>query len=150
MLEKIFGTPLENEMYRDRKGAYGVIFSTEYKIATVRTTKGNFLLGGGVENNESYEECLKRECLEEAGFQIKIKGFICKSETYTFSDSLGCYLHPIACYYIAELKEKVQNPIEPDHELEWISVEDLEDKMYLDAQIWAVKQAIDFLSSKSE
>lgn len=33
---------------------------------------GRTLLGGGVEENEGFEEALKRECLEEAGLTIEI------------------------------------------------------------------------------
>ena len=35
-------------------------------------------------------------------------------------------------------QENIQEPIEKDHILEWINVENIEEKMYVKAQGWAV------------
>ncbi|WP_461614996.1 NUDIX hydrolase [Clostridium sp. Marseille-QA1073] len=142
MREKTFGIRLENEKYKDRIGVYAIIFNSNGKAATVKTEKGYFLIGGGIKNEETHEKCLIRECLEETGYDIKIKEFICKSDRYHYSDPLNCYFHPIGYFYLANLKSKVQEPIEIDHKLEWISIKELEEKMYLEHQIWAIEQAI--------
>jgi len=142
MLEKTFGVRLENKQYRNREGVYAIIFNNDNKVATVKTLNGNFLIGGGIENEETHQECLKRECLEETGFNIDIKEFICKADTYKYADLLNCYFHPIGYFYFAELKDKVEEPKETDHQFEWISIEELKDKMYLEHQRWAINQTI--------
>lgn len=142
MREKTFGIRLENEKYKDRVGVYAIIFNNSGKVVTVKTEKGYFLIGGGIKKEETHRECLIRECLEETGYDIEIKEFICKSDSYHYSDSLNCYIHPIGYFYIANLKSKVKEPIETDHKLHWISIKELKEKMYLEHQIWAIEQAI--------
>lgn len=65
-MHKVFGTK-ENINYIDRVGVY-LVPMKEGKIGVVKTSKGYFLLGGGLGDDESYEECIKRECLEEVGY----------------------------------------------------------------------------------
>ncbi|MGL4336116.1 MAG: NUDIX domain-containing protein [Turicibacter sp.] len=88
MIEKTFGIKLENQIYLDRVGAYAIIFNEKSQVATVKTKKGNFLIGGGIETIETHEECIRRECFEETGFEVEILKFICKGELYDYSDSL--------------------------------------------------------------
>lgn len=58
---KIFGIK-ENVEYTTRIGAY-VIPVKDNKIGVIKTLKGYFLIGGGKEENETDEQCIKRECL---------------------------------------------------------------------------------------
>lgn len=51
MVTKIFGNKDENKNYYKRTGAYAIIIKNG-KVATVRTVKGNFLIGGKIENTE--------------------------------------------------------------------------------------------------
>lgn len=142
MLEKTFGVKLKDKEYRDRIGAYAVIPDKNGNVCTVKACKGNFLIGGGIEEGESHLECIKRECLEETGFDIEVRDFICKGDIFFYSDLLDCYLHQIGHYYFAELKNKLQEPTEENHTLEWIRVNEVENKMFLENQIWAVNEAI--------
>jgi len=57
--------PDKNKQYTKRPGAYGIIENDDGLIAVIKTKTGYFLPGGGIEENESPEECLARECLEE-------------------------------------------------------------------------------------
>ena len=142
MLEKTFGEKIDNVNYYDRVGAYGIVIENN-KIATVKTLKGNFLLGGKIENTESKEECIIRECLEEIGYQVEVKDFICKSDSYLLHSEIG-YFHPIGYFYMVILKEKVKKATENDHILEWINLDMASEKLYVKHQIWAVNQAINF------
>ena len=64
-MHKVFGVK-EKAEYVDRKGAY-LIPVHNNKIGVIKTDKGYFLLGGGLDKNESHEDCIKRECIEETG-----------------------------------------------------------------------------------
>ena len=55
-MHKVFGTK-ENVEYTDREGAY-LILVRDNQVGVVKTPKGFFLLGGGVENDESHIECI--------------------------------------------------------------------------------------------
>ena len=70
-MDKTFGTKDPQLNYFDRAGAY-LIDIKEGKLACVRTPKGYFLLGGGIEAGESHLDCIYRECLEEAGLAVTV------------------------------------------------------------------------------
>lgn len=126
--------------YRDRVGAYAVIFNDENKVPVVKTSTGYFLLGGGIENNETHEECIVRECLEEVGIMVKVKEFVCKGDKYHWSDTLKYYMHGIGYFYYAEIIGNSNNLTEDDHELIWLSIDECIKKLFLEHQAWAVEQ----------
>ena len=135
-MHKIFGTK-NNAVYTDREGVYLIPFHNN-KIGVIKTNKGYFFLGGGLAENESRENCIIRECIEETGYTVKIKEFICSAETYCTHPQFG-FFHPIQYYYIGELQEKVSEPIEADHELIWFTFEELKGKMFTEMQNWALE-----------
>ena len=136
-MHKIFGTK-EDFPYLDRPGAY-LIPLRGCKVGIVRTPKGYFFLGGGIEPGESHEACLARECLEETGWTVRIGPKLCSAETYTKHSDLG-YFHPIQTYYTGSLEELVTQPTEPDHTLLWIDYEQLRGKLFSEMQNWALEQ----------
>jgi len=138
-MHKIFGEK-ENVDYIDRKGAYLIVIH-EKEIGLVKTNKGLFLLGGGNKDQETDIDCLKRECLEEIGYEISVKYKLCSAEMYCVHETIG-HFHPMQTYYVGELVNKVKEKIEDDHELVWIKYDDIKDKMYLQMQRWAIGQAI--------
>ncbi len=138
-MHKIFGAK-ENVEYTTRIGAY-VIPIKENKIAVIKTRKGYFLIGGGKEENETDEQCIKRECLEETGYDITVDKKICSAEAFTHHERIG-YFHPIQTYYIGTINGQTQNSKETDHSLEWIDIKEIQNKMYAEMQNWAIKQML--------
>lgn len=136
-MHKIFGIK-EDVEYIDRVGAYLVPIRNS-KVGVVETSKGYFFLGGGAENGESHADCIKRECLEEAGYTVKIGEKICSAETYCEHPALG-YFHPIQTYYTGELIEKVFVPTDEDHHFLWLDYDYLKGKMFAEMQNWALEQ----------
>ena len=111
-MHKIFGAK-EDKEYADRMGAY-IIPVRQNEVGIVETPKGYFLLGGGLDADETDFQCIERECMEEAGYAVEIKGEVGSAETYTLHPTIG-YFHPIQTYYVGELLNKIKEPIEPDH-----------------------------------
>ncbi|MBQ7760856.1 MAG: NUDIX domain-containing protein [Clostridia bacterium] len=136
---KIFGIK-ENVKYMDREGAYIIPFNNE-KIGVVKTPRGYFLLGGGIDGNEEHEECIKRECLEETGYSVQVCEKICTAETFTYHSSLG-YFHPIQHYYFGTIIKKIQEPVESDHVFVWLDIDKAKGNMHPQMQNWAIEQAI--------
>ena len=139
-MHKVFGIQ-EDVNYIDRVGAY-LIPVKEGKVGVVRTTKGYFLLGGGVDSGESHEECIRRECLEEAGYNVSVGHKVCSAEMYYQYPTIG-YFHPIQTYYVGELLEQVSIPVEDDHECAWMDYNELKGNMYLEMQSWAIEQCME-------
>lgn len=137
-MHKVFGMK-EDKEYFDRKGAYILPFNGD-KVAVTKARKGYYLLGGGINPGETDEECILRECLEETGYAARVEAFVCSGETYCWVDSIGDY-HPMQKYYLGQLLEKKQEPVETDHFMEWVKVEDLKGKMVIEMQSWALEEA---------
>ncbi len=136
-MHKVFGIK-ENCEYFDREGAYLIVYQNG-KIGVVKTPKGYFFIGGGIENNESHFDCIKRECIEEVGYSCIIEKKLCSAETYTKHDTVG-YFHPIQTYYTGTLLDKQFTPTETDHILCFIEYEKLKGKMFSKMQNWALEQ----------
>ncbi len=145
MIEKTFGNKKTNVFYKERVGAYGVGFNNDGKIPVAMThlyngEKGYFLLGGGIENNEKHVECIKRECLEEAGLSVTPKDYICKGDYYHFIEQTKIDFHGIGYFYYMEINDVVAEPTEPDHFLVWLTIEEIREKLFLPHQVWAVEE----------
>lgn len=144
-MHRIFGTK-ENVVYFDRAGAY-LIPVREGKIGVMLTPKGYFLPGGGVEDGETLEACLRRECLEEAGALPIVEARLCSAEDYVRHPAVG-YFHPIQTYYVGELREGAAVPTEPNHSLLWFRYEEIKGKMFSPMQNWALEMAMDYYEKK--
>lgn len=136
-MHKVFGEKAPVPYY-DRKGAY-LIPVKDNKIAVVKTPKGLFFLGGGLENGETDEACIRRECLEEAGVTVTVGEKIGSAETFTTHPRLGPF-HPIQTYYAGEILKQVQAPLEKDHMLLICSFRELDGKLFAEMQNWALQE----------
>ena len=136
-MHKVFGEKAPVPYY-DRKGAY-LIPVKDNKIAVIKTPKGLFFLGGGIENGETDEACIRCECLEESGVEVTIGEKIGSAETFTTHPRLGPF-HPIQTYYAGEILKQVQAPLEKDHTLLFGSFQELDGKLFAEMQNWALQE----------
>ena len=139
-MHKVFGVKEDAEYY-DREGAY-IIPVCGNKVGVVKTPKGWFLLGGGLEKDESHIQCIERECMEEAGYTVSVGRKICSAETYCFHETIG-FFHPIQTYYVGKLISKVCERVESAHVFEWVEYEKIKGKMYFEMQSWTLDKAFE-------
>lgn len=63
--------------YDYRETCFGIV-QVDDKFLVVNKNNQYSLIGGGIEKNESFEDCLKREFLEESGYKITgIEELVC-------------------------------------------------------------------------
>ncbi|WBW94933.1 C-GCAxxG-C-C family (seleno)protein [Oceanirhabdus sp. W0125-5] len=137
---KEFGEKVPNVEYKERVAVYALIVDNSKNIAVINTSRGNFLPGGGLEINETLQECLHREIIEETGYKIEIDRFICKAVLYEYSPKLKRYIKGIGYFYKADLLEKACDAKEEDHNLSWLRIDDAKNNMLLEHQAWAIEQ----------
>ena len=122
-MEKIvIGQKLKDKKYDFRETCFG-IYVRDGKILLVKKNEQFSFIGGGVEENETHEECLKREFIEESGYEILgIKPFV----------TIDCFwlaggkwpLESLANFYLVEIGKKVCEPTEEGHTVEEIKIEE--------------------------
>ncbi len=145
---EVFGEKKDNVNYTARPGVYIIFFNPKNEIATIKTSKGLFLPGGGKNINESDEECLKRELIEELGWNITIGKLLGNSIQYYSSKSI---FYEAECnFYLGKDFLKVSEPIEEDHLLKWLSFEHLKKDLHVENQKWAINKAIKYKKKKND
>ncbi len=131
----VFGTKQAVE-YITRKGAY-LIPIRDDRIAVIHTSKGYFLLGGGIMQGETDAEAILRECLEETGCPAVVQKFVCSAEAYLEHPVLG-HFHPVQRYYFGELHKQEVAPTEQGHLLQWVPYEAIRGNLFVQMQNWAL------------
>ncbi len=134
---KTVGVRENGAEYYERPGVY-ILPVKDGKLGLVRTPKAYCLIGGGKEKGETDFECMEREVREETGYAVKPGELFATAEQYKPDQPAIGYFHPFQYYYTAELLEKVCEPAEKDHLLEWVELEKTDGLMWLEMQQFAV------------
>lgn len=140
-MHKSYGEKKPDQTYIVRPGVYGITFDALNRIALVKVPYGYHLPGGGIDPGEDHETCLKREFLEETGYDVSVESLIEISTQYTFSGKHENYYALIGHFYVATMLDNRTTPQEPDHELVWLSVDEAVRLLSLEYQATAVKTA---------
>ena len=136
-----FGTPEAGLDYPDRPTAFGLVLH-EARMACVRVDRGDHsyfdLPGGAIDGDETEEQALVREFLEETGMTVRPVARIAEAGQY-FRRSDGQPLNNVGGFWIAErLSLDAGAKVEADHELVWLSPRDALQELRHDAHAWAV------------
>lgn len=134
-----FGTRQDGIDYVDRPGAYAVIENNEGQIAIIETSNGYFLPGGGMDTGESEIDTLKREILEEIGYQAAMLLEIGEAVEYIKAYSDEQHYQIRSRFYKVQIGSKVEEEVEKDHRLVWLWQEDAIKLLKRQGQVWAVQ-----------
>lgn len=144
-----FGVKEEGKEYIWRPAVYCLMFNSQKdKIAIIQTNDGKYFLpGGGIENNETHDECLKREALEEMGMEVEISHFIGCARRFFYSTNEYKYYLSEGYFYLCNKGKQLSKPTEEDHLLKWIEPVQAIESLFHEHQSWAVNEALKQLES---
>ena len=137
-----FGSKQDGIVYITRPGVYAVVKNTDKKIAVIETGNGYFLPGGGIEIGESDVDALKREIVEEIGYQALIHFEIGEAIEYIDADREAKHYQIHSKFYKVQLGSKIVEGVEKDHRLVWLWQEDAIKLLKRQGQVWAVQSMI--------
>lgn len=143
---KIFGKK-KDVKYTERKGAYLIPIKGN-RVAVVKTTKGLFLIGGGINPNETDSDAIIRECYEEVGCNAVVGKLVCSAETYEEHPVIG-FFHPVQTYYSGDLSEQFKIETEENHHLIWIDYNELKGNLFVEMQNWALNECVNYHLNKN-
>ena len=135
-----FGQADPGTDYLPRPAAFGLVFHEE-KIACVRVTRDTpyfDLPGGAIDGDETEQQALVREFLEETGMTIRPVERIAEGGQY-FRKSDGAAVNNLGGFWIAEmLALEPALKVEADHELVWLDPQRALAELRHDVHAWAV------------
>ncbi len=134
--------------YTERKCAYAIIYDDDRNIAIAYDDK-YFFFGGGTEDNETSLETLKRELIEETGYELKDIKLLDNIISYEYSEARG-NLKIVATIYTAKFDKKVTEPIEKDHKILWGRPEEFINLVYHKYQRVILKEYSESTNIKNE
>jgi len=135
---QVFGVRKPERDVVFRTGVYGIVTDSQNRVLIVKNNLGYFLPGGGVQENESYEQALRREFMEETGYDIEIKKEL-ETLAWYIDTPVEYFLqvYNTGVFYMVKLKDKVTNNLEKDHSIMFVEPESATN-MHSDAQAWMV------------
>jgi 8-oxo-dGTP diphosphatase len=133
----VFGTRMAGCAYVRRPSAYALVRNSRGEWAAVRTPNGCFLPGGGKEAGETPENTVQREAREECGFVLSPRGLVARAIQFVYSTEEKKYFEKICEFVEAELVGS-EDPLEPDHELIWLSLDQAQASLSHESHRWAV------------
>lgn len=127
--------------YVDRPTAFGLVFQ-DGKLACVRVDRGEAsyydLPGGAVDEDETEEQAVAREFVEETGMTIRPFARIAEAAQF-FRKSTGEPVNNRGGFWIAEqVSLDPSAKVEADHELVWLHPHTALNELRHDAHAWAV------------
>lgn len=124
-MEKIvIGKKFNDGKYDFRETCFGICMSGN-KMVLVKKDEQYSFIGGGIEKEETHELCLRREFIEESGYELlKIEPFV----------TIDCFwlaggkwpMESLANFFIVELGQRVCEPTEEGHIVAEVNWEDVE------------------------
>jgi 8-oxo-dGTP diphosphatase len=138
-----FGAAVPGCTYVLRPGSYAVLRGDAGCIAILLTPLGGFLPGGGQEPGESPEQALRREAIEECGFEVQVGERIGLVDELVFSREESCYFRKRGIFFKAQRRDgKPVVEVEPEHQLVWLPAAEAISRLSHESHKWAVRAVL--------
>lgn len=140
MTNPTFGVKKENVEYQSRYGVYAVIADKEKEnIVLVQAPNGAwFLPGGEIEKNEDHAQALKRELIEELGYEANLGDYLGQADEYFYSSHRDTYFYNPAYIYEVSDYQKAGEPLEDFNHIAWFPVDLAIEKLKRGSHKWGI------------
>ena len=135
----LFGDRVEGCAYVLRPSAYALVRNAGGEVAVVRTPRGTFLPGGGIEAGESAEQTIEREAIEECGLVVLPGRTIGTAIQIVHSADEDTCFEKRSTFLEAVSRGRVPAK-ERDHELAWLKPAEAVDALSHESHRWAVRR----------
>lgn len=142
MKKIVIGENFQGRKYDFRETCFGFVKNDRQLMLVEKDGQFSFV-GGGIESGESKEQCLRREFLEESGFEIK--SFVPLFVIDCFWLAAGRWpLESLANFFLIEI-DFSQNPHPRDdrHKVHFVSFEQASDLLALPYQKKALEMYLE-------
>lgn len=114
----------------ERPGSYAIILNQKHQLAVMRSQRGSlFLPGGGIENDESREDALIREVIEEAGLKVRIDQEFVNVNEWFYEENLQRNMNKVGYFFLATIEKEAKEGKIEDYDLLWMPLEEVKAKM---------------------
>ena len=125
MIPRYGAPPLSGQKYRQRTGAYAVLWRAGQVLLTHQSEPlpEYQLPGGGVDAGESSLAALHREVFEETGWRIGNVQRMGAFRRFTYMPEYDLWAEKLCLIYLARPIRRLGPPSEPGHSAQWLSPE---------------------------
>ncbi|WP_251867194.1 NUDIX hydrolase [Enterococcus malodoratus] len=139
----VFGVKEAENNYQARYAAYAILMNEEGKIALVQAPNGAFFLPGGeIEGNETKEEAIEREMLEELGFEVVLSDYLGQADEYFYSRHRATFFYNPGYFYSTKSWKKISAPLEEGNSSSWESPTKAIELLKRGSHKWAVEECL--------
>ncbi|MGM0125082.1 8-oxo-dGTP diphosphatase [Enterococcus sp. AZ194] len=142
MDKPIFGEKVKEKDYQARYAAYIIVSrKAGQEMVLVQAPNGAYFLPGGeIENNETKEEAIAREMIEELGVSVEIDYYIGEAHEYFYSRHRDTYFFNPGYFYCAKSWTQLGEPTETTNQLVWLKPTEAIEQLKRGSHKWAVKE----------
>lgn len=119
---------------------YGIALDSSSLVMVVRTPFGLWLPGGGTDGDAPLD-ALRRELLEETGYELLAARRLAVADQYVENDRRRVFLLKQCTFYEIDVAGPVAPPLEHDHAAEWMTLDAAIAGLAEPASAWALELA---------
>ncbi len=138
MKKIIVNEELKGKEEKFRETCFGIVDQGDTFLCVLKDDTYS-LIGGGLEEGETEEECLKREFLEEAGRKIKSFNKLCIVDCYWITRE-NKIMHSLSNIYKIEVTDEQLEILEKEHTLVEIPKKKIMNKLVLPYQLKGMEE----------
>lgn len=133
----VFGARAPGVRYVRRPSAYALVRDAAGDVAVVRTPRGWYLPGGGVEPGEAAAQAVAREAREECGLLLDVGAVAARAVQLVHAPDEAAWFEKPSVFHAATVRASAA-PVESDHALHWLPPAEAVRRLSHESHRWAV------------